>query len=157
MKLKLILAATAMLAAPALMTANAQVANVYVTGGYTQLGGDAPEVGGVTGRVGVGLGTYFAVEGEGTFGVKDDGPFELDNQIGAFGVAKLPIAPSFDIFGRVGFSQTEINGFDDDGLAYGVGAIYYFTEMDGIRGDITRHDYDSAEVDSFGVSYVRQF
>jgi len=157
MKLKLALAAATLFVAPALMTAHAQDANVYINGGYTQLGGDAPEVGGITGRVGVGFGTYFAVEGEGTVGVKDDGNSELDSQIGACGVARLPITPRFDIFGRVGVSRTEINGFDDDGLAYGVGANYMFTDKDGIRGDLTRHDYDTAEADAYSVSYVRKF
>ncbi len=40
MKLKLALAAATVLVAPALMTANAQQSNVYVSGGYTQFDGD---------------------------------------------------------------------------------------------------------------------
>jgi outer membrane immunogenic protein len=158
MKLKIALAAATVLVAPALMPAHAQQANVYLNGGYTHLDGDSPEVGGITGRVGVGFGSHFAVEGEGTIGVNDDGGAELDNQIGLFGVGKLPITERFDIFGRVGVSRTEFSpGGDADGLAYGVGANYFFTEKDGIRGDVTRHDYDDADVDSYSVSYVRKF
>ena len=103
MKLKLALAAASMLIAPAVMTAHAQTSNVYVSGGYTHFDGDGgAELGGVTGRVGVNFGPNFAVEGEGTFGVKDDGGTELDSELGIFAVGKLPINPSFDLFARVG-------------------------------------------------------
>ena len=49
-----------------------------------------------TGRVGVNFGPNFAVEGEGTFGVKDDGGTELDSELGLFAVGKLPVNPSFE-------------------------------------------------------------
>ena len=159
MKLKLALAAAAALAAPAFMTANAQAANVYVSGGYTHFDGDGGgELGGLTGRVGVGFGQHFAVEGEASFGVKDDGGLELDNELGLFAVGKLPVSSSFELLGRVGVSRIETSpGGDEDGVAYGVGGQFNLTANDGIRGDWTRHDYDAGDVDAYSISYVRKF
>ena len=159
MKLKLALAAAPMLVAPAFMSATAQDANVYINAGYTQFDGDGGgDLGGITGRVGVGFGRYFAVEGEASFGVADDGGLELDNEIGAFVVGKLPIASTFDIFGRVGVARIETSpGGSEDGLAYGAGGEFHLTDKDGIRADYTRHDYDAGEVDAFNISYVRRF
>lgn len=159
MKLALALAAAATaFAAPSMMTASAQQADVYLNGGYTHFDGDGVELGAVTGRVGVGFGRYFAVEGEASLGVKDDGAFELDNEIGLFGVGKLPINDRFDIYARAGVSRIETSpGGDEDGLAYGVGANMYFTDRDGVRLDLTRHDYDAGEADAYSVSYVRRF
>ncbi len=159
MKLKIALAAASMLVAPAFLTANAQTSGVYVSGGYTQFEGDGgASLGGITGRVGVNLTPNFAIEGEGTIGVADDSGTELDSEIGAFVVGKMPISPSFDIFGRVGVARIETSpGGDEDGLAYGVGGTYNVTSSDGIRLDWTRHDYDAGEVDAYSLSYVRSF
>ena len=159
MKLKLALAAASMLVAPAFMSAQAQTSGVYVSGGYTHFDGDGgAELGGITGRVGVNFGQNFAVEGEGTLGVKDDGGTELDSELGVFAVGKLPINPSFELLGRVGVSRIETSPYgDQDGLAYGAGAQWNLTPVDGIRGDWTRHDYDEGDVDAYALSYVRSF
>jgi outer membrane immunogenic protein len=160
MKLQIALAAASMLIAPAFMTANAQQsAGVYVSGGYTHFDGDGgAELGAVTGRVGVNLSPNFAIEGEGSLGVKDDSGTELDNEIGVFAVGKLPVSSSFDIFARVGVARIETSpGGDEDGLAYGAGGTLWLTPADGIRGDWTRHDYDAGDVDAFSISYVRNF
>ena len=160
MKLKLALAAAvAALAAPAVMTASAQEANVYINAGYTQFNGDGGgDLGGLTGRVGVGFGRHFAIEGEASFGIADDDGLELDNEIGAFVVGKLPVASTFDIFGRVGVARIETSpGGSEDGIAYGAGGEFHLTDKDGIRGDWTRHDYDAGDVDAFNISYVRRF
>jgi outer membrane immunogenic protein len=159
MKLKLALAAASMLIAPAFMTAQAQNADIYVSGGYTQFNGDGgADLGAITGRVGVGFGPNFAIEGEASIGVKEDSGTELDNEIGVFAVGKLPINPSFDLFARVGVARIETSpGGDEDGLAYGAGAQWNLTDKDGIRGDWTRHDYDAGDVDAYSISYVRSF
>jgi hypothetical protein len=159
MKLKLALAAASMLAAPAFMAAHAQTTGVYVSGGYTQFDGDGgADLGGITGRVGVNLSPNFAIEGEGSFGVKDDSGTELDSEFGAFVVGKLPINPQFDLFGRLGVARIETSpGGDEDGVAYGAGAQFNLTPVDGIRGEWTRHDYDAGDVDAWSLSYVRQF
>jgi hypothetical protein len=159
MKLKLALAAASMLIAPAFMTANAQQSNVYVSGGYTHFDGDGgAELGAITGRVGVDLTPNFAIEGEGSFGVKDDSGTELDSELGVFVVGKLPLSPSFELLGRVGAARIETSpGGSEDGVAYGAGAQWNLTSIDGIRGDWTRHDYDAGDVDAFSLSYVRRF
>jgi outer membrane immunogenic protein len=159
MKLKLaLLAAVASLAVPAVMTASAQV---YGSVGYANLNFDSPggdvNLGGIQGRLGYSFIPNIAVEGEGTLGVADDGGNELDSELGVFAVGKIPVSTQFDIFGRVGVSRTEVNGADDDGLAYGAGAQWNLTSQDGIRGDWTRHDYDAGEFDAWSVSYVRKF
>lgn len=157
MKLGIALVALAAIAAPTAMTASAQQANVYLNGGYTHLDTNGPDLGALTGRVGVGFGQNFAVEGEASLGVKDSRGVELDNQLGLFGVGKLPINDRFDIFARAGVSRTEVSpGGDQDGFAYGVGANMYFTDKDGVRLDVTRHDY-AGKLDSASVSYVRRF
>jgi hypothetical protein len=160
MKLKLALAAAvAALAAPAFMTASAQNANIYIGGGYTHFDGDGgAELGGLTGRIGVDFGQYFAVEGEASFGVKDDSGTELDSELGIFAVGKLPVSQYFDVFARVGVARIETSpGGDEDGVAYGVGGQFNFTDKDGIRGDWTRHDYDAGDVDAYAISYIRRF
>lgn len=159
MKLKLALAAASMLVAPAFMTANAQQSNVYVSGGYTHFDGDGgAELGAITGRVGININPNFAIEGEASFGVKDDSGTELDNELGVFAVGKLPISPSFDVFARVGLTRIETSpGGSEDGLAYGVGGTLNLSPVDGIRLDYTRHDYDVGEVDAISLSYVRGF
>jgi outer membrane immunogenic protein len=159
MKLKIALAAAAALAIPALAPANAQLANVYLNAGYTNFDGDGgAELGGLTGRVGVGFGQHFAVEGEASLGVKDDSGLELDSALGIFGLARLPVAPNFDLFGRVGVARIETSpGGDEDGLAYGLGGEFHLTDRDGIRGDFTRYDFDAGEVDTLAIAYVRRF
>ncbi|MBI1359221.1 MAG: outer membrane beta-barrel protein [Alphaproteobacteria bacterium] len=156
MKLKLALAAATMLCAPALMSAQAQEANVYLNGGYTQFDGKGADPGALTGRVGVGFGKYFAVEGEGSVGIHKDSGVKLDSEIGAYGVAKLPIGQRFDIFARAGAARTDFSpGGDDSGFAYGAGGDFFFTDHDGIRADWTRHDYN--DLDSYSLAYVRRF
>ncbi len=159
MKLKIALLAAAALAIPTLAPASAQAANVYLNLGYTSFDGDGgAELGGLTGRVGVGFGQHFAVEGEASLGVMDDSGLELDSELGIFGVAKLPVAPNFDVFARVGFARIETSpGGSEDGVAYGVGGEFHLTDRDGIRGDWTRHDYDAGDVDALSISYVRRF
>ena len=160
MKLKLALvAAASMLVAPAFMSAQAQTSGVYVSGGYTQFNGDGgADLGAITGRVGYNFTPYVAIEGEGSFGVKGDSGTDLDSELGAYVVAKLPLSPSFDVFARVGASRIETSPFgSDDGVAYGAGGTFNLTAQDGIRADWTRHDYDAGNADAYSLSYVRKF
>jgi outer membrane immunogenic protein len=160
MKTKLaLLAAVAAIAAPAVMTASAQAPGFYASGGYANYhfdGADA-DLGGLQGRLGYSFTPNIAIEGEGTIGVVDDGPNELNNELGLYAVGKIPVSSQLDLFARVGMSRTEVNDNDDDGLAYGAGAQWNLTSQDGIRGDWTRHDYDANEFDAYSVSYVRKF
>jgi hypothetical protein len=131
-----------------------------VTGGYTQFdtnNSTSPNLGGITARVGVGFGKNWGIEAEGSFGVRKDHGVRLQSEIGIFALAKLPISDSFDIFARVGDARIKSspNTANSDGAAYGVGAEYHFTPLDGIRGDFTRYDGDN--VNALSISYTRRF
>jgi len=146
--------AAALLAMPA-----AAHAQAYAGLGYTALDTDAGDIGAVTGRLGYRINPNFAVEGEASFGVDDDG-VELDNNIGAYAVAILPVSNSFDLHGRVGYQRSEFDsvfgGGDDDGLGYGVGATFRATPNFGIRADYTRWDGDF-ESDAISLGGVVNF
>jgi hypothetical protein len=159
MKASLILAGVAAsLAAPG-MTASAQKPNAYINIGYTAMTRSAGvDLGAVTARLGVGLTENLAVEAEASYGVNDDNGVQLDNAFGLFGVASLPLGETFSIYGRAGFSRTATSpGREDDGIAYGVGAEFYLTPADGLRADVTRHDYDSGESEAYSLAYIRRF
>ena len=159
-------AVAAVMAAPA--PAQAQT-GAYVNGGYTHFDADDIALGGITGRAGYRLHPNFALEGEATFGVKDDdiGPVsvELDHAIGVFGVGILPVSPNFEVFGRVGYGQIEASASvpglavsaDEDGFAFGGGAQYMFTDKFGVRGDYTRLEGEDDGVDTFSASAVVKF
>lgn len=167
-------AALTLLAAPAM----AQEPAARVTGsvGYTQLDGDDGELGAITGRATYNFTRYWGVEGEASFGVKDeditvgavDGSLEHEYDAAVYGVATLPVSENLELFGRVGYGTTSIKadvaGFtaseDGESVNYGVGANYFFDGRNGIRADITRRDFaDDAggEVDTYGIGYVRRF
>ncbi|HRE45121.1 MAG TPA: porin family protein [Terricaulis sp.] len=136
-------------------------AQVYVGAGYTQLDTDgAGDLGAVTGRVGYQFTPNFAVEGEAGFGVKDDGPFELNHTVGAYAVGILPVAERFSLHGRLGYQTTEIDtplgDIDSDGVAYGVGGTFNVTERFGVRADVTRQEGD-LDADSVSLGGVLRF
>lgn len=167
-------AALTLIAVPAM----AQEPAARVTGsvGYTQLDGDDGDLGAITGRATYNFTRYLGVEGEASFGVKDEditvgavnGSLEHEYDAAAYGVATLPISENFELFGRLGYGTTSIKadvaGFtaseDGESVNYGVGANYFFDGRNGIRADITRRDFtDDAggEVDTYGIGYVRRF
>ncbi|HYE47787.1 MAG TPA: porin family protein [Caulobacter sp.] len=163
--------ATLAMAAPAM----AQDAGTTVYGniGYGHVSAEDVDVGAIQGRVGARFGQYFGVEGEASAGINGDDfnvgatnvEVDLNYQIGAYAVGYLPVAPNADLFARVGYSKSEFDvssplggaSGDVDGVAYGIGGQYFFTDKDGIRLDVTRHDSDDGEADVFGISYVRKF
>lgn len=165
------LAALAALAAVAGLagTAQAQQTGVYANAGYTHFDGDDVTLGGVTGRVGYRFHPNFAVEGEATTGVKDDevGPatVELDHAIGVFGVGIVPVSPNLDVFGRIGYGEIKasasVPGFaasaDAEGVAYGGGAQYMFTDKFGVRGEYTRLEGEDDGVNTVSASAVVKF
>ena len=153
MALALAVSAAALLA-PAL--AHAQE-GAYVGLGYTQFDSDDVSVGGVTGRVGYRFHPNFAAEADASFGVDDDGGVELDNSVAVYGVGILPVSPQFELFGRVGYHNSESNVGEEDGVAFGAGAQFNVNERFGIRGEYTRLEGDDEGVDTFGASAVFKF
>ncbi|MBL8557539.1 MAG: porin family protein [Hyphomonadaceae bacterium] len=167
--MKAIAALTALAAAIGFAAPAQAQTGAYVNGGYTHYDADDVTLGGVTGRLGYRFHPNVAVEGEASFGVKDDnvGPVnvELDHAIGVFGVGILPVTPNFEVFGRVGYGQVKasasVPGFavsaDEDGFAFGGGAQYMFTDKFGVRGDYTRLEGDDDGVNTFSASAVIKF
>ena len=157
---KLLIAAAALSAAAVALPAAAQ-AQVYVGAGYTHYDTDgAGDLGAITGRVGYQFTPHFAIEGEAGFGVKDDGPFELNHSVGAYAVGTLPLSQRFDLHGRVGYQTTEIGtplgDGDSDGVAYGVGGTFNVNERFGVRADVTRLEGD-LDTDTVSVGGVMRF
>ena len=168
-------AALTLLAAPAMAQS---ISSPQVSGsvGYTVLDGDDGDLGAITGRATAKFNRDFGVEGEASFGVKDEdvtvgavtGSLEHVYDAAAYGVATLPINENFELFGRLGYGTTSIKadvaGFtaseDGESVNYGVGANYFFDGRNGIRADITRRDFtdsNGGEVDTYGIGYVRRF
>ena len=136
---------------------------------------------GIQGRLGWQSKSFFGAEIEGSFGVNGDsdtidlgtGPFDIetdiDTQIAAFAVARLPVSNRFSVLSRVGYHNTEIDAeLDDgvtvledststDGIAYGIGAEYAFDPKTSIRADYTRYDFDGPDADALSLAIARKF
>ncbi len=167
-------AALALLAAPA-MAQSVSSPSYYGTLGYSQLQGDNVDLGAVTGRFGAKLTPYLGAEAEASFGVDSDTySFGATNvkvketfDAAVYGVATLPINPSFDLFARAGYGTTELKASSggvsatdsNESWNYGVGGNYYIDAQNGVRADWTRRDFtnDGGEADVYSVSYVRRF
>lgn len=167
-------AAVTVIAAPAIAQ-NVQSPTYYGTLGYSQLDGSQGDLGAVTGRIGARLTPNLGVEGEASFGVRDDdftvagvnGKLKHEYDAAVYGVATLPVTPNFELFGRVGYGTTQVKAEipgvsateDGESWNYGAGANYFFDGQNGIRGDWTRRDFrnDGGEADIYSVNYVRRF
>jgi opacity protein-like surface antigen len=171
MKTLLLSTAAAVLAAAG---AHAQDAGQFhVGGGYTWLDADEVELDTLNLRGGYDFTPYLGVEGEVLVGLGDEsvtvgsvtGDVSLDYGLGAFAKAQFPVNEQFSVFGRLGYAYWEaeasVGGFtlsdEEDGVAYGVGGEWAFAGPNAVRVDYTRYDFDNAETDAFGVSYVRRF
>ena len=121
------------------------------------------------GRLGYRFSPHLAVEGEASFGVKDDHvgavKVELDHEVGVFGVASLLVTPQFDIFARLGYGQVRASASvpgvqvaaDEEGVAFGAGAQFMLTPKFGVRGDDTRLEGRDDGVDAVSASAVVEF
>ncbi len=148
-------AAAAMLAAP-----TAAHAQAYANLGYTQFEFDDAEVGGVTARLGYNFTPVIGAEVEGTFGVDDDEGVELDNAMGAYVVGRIPLGNTFNVHGRVGYANLQVDtpfgDVEDDGVSWGAGLGWQATPGIGIRADYTRFEGDE-DGDSIGLAAVMSF
>ena len=144
--------------------------------GYTHLDSGDESLGAITGRVGAKLSPYIGVEGEASFGVKDedvtiggvDGTVEHEYDAALYAVGTVPVSERFELFGRVGYGTTKIKADvagvsaseDGESLNYGAGANYFFDGRNGVRADWTRRDFtddQGGEIDTYGLSFVRRF
>lgn len=164
MKSLMMAAATAAFTVVA-VPAVSQAQDVYGTVGYANADTDAGKLGALQARLGYRFTPNVGVEGEASFGVKDDSTggvnVKLKDEFGAYVVGFVPVTPQAELFARVGYStttfDTSLGDQDRDGVAYGVGGQYHFTDKDGVRLDWTRHDYDAGNADVYALSYTRKF
>lgn len=174
-KLFVSVAVVSMMAAVPAVAQDWSSPSVYGTVGYTGLDLEDADVGAITGRLGAKFTPYFGVEGEASFGVKDDEfnaggvpvTVEHDFDAAVYAVGTVPVSPNLEFFGRVGYGTTELTveaaGLSDSERAeswnYGVGANYFFDAQNGVRADWTRRDFedDAGEVDAYSLNYVRRF
>lgn len=144
--------------------------------GYTGIDADGANLGAITARGGAKLTRYLGAEAELSVGVKDDdvaignvaGKVEHRYDVAAYGVATLPVTDNFELFGRLGYGTTELKASvpgasasnSTESVNYGAGANYFFDGQNGVRADWTRRDFrgeQGAEVDTWGLGYVRRF
>ena len=164
MKSLMITVATAALAMAA-VPAVSQAQEAYGTVGYANVDADGPTLGALQGRLGYKFNPYVGIEGEAAFGISDDTvagiDVELKHEVGAFVVGFLPVSPKAELFARAGYTsssfKTSVGDVDGDGVAWGLGGQYHFTDKDGVRLDWTRHDYDAGNADVWAVAYTRKF
>ncbi len=148
---------------------------LYVTGGVASFDLDHASPAAATFRGGWNWAEHFGAEIEGSFGLDSDtidpSEIELDieSQIGAYLVGRVPVGDNASFFSRVGYARTEIDInfgassqiIQSDGISVGFGGEYMFTDQFGIRGDYTVMDAeDGAFTDAisvFGVSGVFKF
>ena len=164
-------AATLAIAAPAL----AQDYYGGVSYSSTSVDDVDADIGSVTGRFGAKFNPYFGVEGEASFGVKDETvsvagvnvDVEPQYDAAVYGVVSAPISPNLEVFARGGYGTTEVDvsaaGLSEtangESWNYGVGANYFFDGVNGVRADWTRKDFedDGGEADVWSLGYVRRF
>ena len=152
--------AAALMAAPA--SAQDAPANIYGNLGYTQFNTDRGDLGAVTGRLGYQFTPYLSAEGEYSAGVSNSNEGKLSNAWGVYGRVGVPVSPNFDVFGRAGYQETNIdgrNGFSDrngQGLGYGAGVQWHPAATGfGIRGEYTR--LTDVDADTWSLSGTMSF
>ena len=158
-------AATAVAAALVAAPAMAQDISWYGSAGYQVLDDDTFNFGAIDLRVGarsqhVGLelDAAFGVAGDEVLGVDVD----LNHTVGLYLVGFLPVSDQFELIGRVGVANTELEvlgvSADDDSINYGIGAQWSWNENNAIRGDYTFMDFDNGgDANQWTLSYVRKF
>ena len=154
-------ATAAMMATPA-SAQDATSNNIYANLGYTQFNTDRGDLGAVTGRLGYQFTPYLSAEGEYSTGVNDSNQGKLSNSWGVYGRVGVPVSPNFDVFGRAGYQETNIdgrNGFSDrdgQGLGYGAGVQWHPAATGwGIRGEYTR--LTDVDADTWSLSGTMSF
>jgi len=161
-----LLAAAAVAATAAMMVAPASAqsvtnGNAYGNLGYTQFNTDSGDFGAVTGRLGYHFTPYLSAEAEYSKGVNNSFRGELNNSWGVYGRVGVPVAQSFEVFGRAGYQETSIdgrNGFadrDGQGLGYGAGVQWNATPGFGVRGEYTR--LTDVDADAWSLSGAMNF
>lgn len=179
--MKTFLKATALTAAvafaPAAMADDMGLYGDIGVGSFTADEGDFDvNVTTLQGHIGYNFNDYFGVEGELAFGIDEDEvnssdvgllpnikvDVALNHQIGVFGVLSTANTNGFEVFGRLGYVTAEIEAnaqgvsaeADGDGVAFGIGAKYYFDGVNGVRADLSTIE---GEATNISIGYARKF
>lgn len=144
-----------------------------VSGGYARYvdGSDEWDGHSVTGRATARFNRYFGVEADLAVGIGSSEILGVDvsmnHNIAGYAVAYLPLSDNADLFARVGYGTTEFDlefggttvTDNFDGATMGIGGQYFFDANNGVRMDVTRHEYDELDggLDSVAFTYVRRF
>tara|TARA_R110000868_G_scaffold53744_7_gene168667 strand:- start:8831 stop:9352 length:522 start_codon:yes stop_codon:yes gene_type:complete len=154
-------------------TAQAQDADVSLGVGYDRISVGDFNLDSLVLRGDYDFSDHLAIEAQANFGVGDDTvidsgiPFDmsLNYAVSLFGVLRLVNNERGSIFVRAGYTTAEYENSalgtsitdNPDAWAYGVGGEYRFDGRNGVRFDYTMVDYDGADADVFGITYVRHF
>lgn len=177
MRILLLAAACAGLAATPVMAQSGEPSRFYGAIGYGQLSGSAYDFDVATARLGARLNRYFGVEGEASLGLSEEsfdvsiggasGTIEHRYDAAAYAVGFLPLNDRLELFARVGYGTSEVKASDPsvvirgdgESLNYGVGASYFLQGNNGVRADWTRRDLsdDGGDVDVWTLSFIRRF
>lgn len=157
--------------------ASAQDAGWSIDGGLGYLDYEGADIITAQGHLGYDFNDYFGVEGELATGLTEEDAGGIDTSLSynaaAFATVSTARTNGWELFGRLGYGQAEVEGsaggvsasVDVDGLAYGVGAKYFFNDQQGVRVDLTQYDYEGeafgsdfdAEATSAQVGYLYKF
>lgn len=184
-------AAVLAVAVPAVASAQAAPATpFYGNLGYADTHGSGVDLGTIQGRLGYRFNNWLGVEGELAGGVKSDdvheniggvdvsGKAKIEHQEAIYGVGFLPVAPNWEVLGRIGYGHTKAKVSDvtvsgpggavagpsasdsGDSWNFGVGAQYHWDGLNGIRADYTREEFtgsNSDHGDVWSIAYSRKF
>jgi hypothetical protein len=139
----------------------------YGTAKFDQdFAGDTARPGVIQGKAGWRFHRNFSVEAEGAVGVDKDttyaGQVKVDREYGGFFVGFLPLVPTFEIFGRAGYIDAELESTSltaasqsSSGAAFGAGAVWYVGPLD-VRAEYTRYEVDNT-ADAYVISLGSRF
>lgn len=143
-----------------LLATGAQAQSLYGEVGYTGLDYKQPGLkaspGMVRGLMGYELTPQLAIEGMVGLSAKSDTTkgtqVKLDNTVGVFGKAQVPLTDALKVYGRVGVARNSVklNGNSDSntGLAYGAGLSYDLSKATYLNVDYMRYqDKNSKTLD----------
>lgn len=162
------------LATPALAI---EQGDTYVGGGYSMVTVDIDtfddaDPTAAIGRLGYGITDNIAIEGRLGFGLSDDGlrdtglDIEIDQLAGVYGVAHLPLAEAFSLYGLAGFTYGELSlvlpgtsvtvNDDDTDFSYGVGGQLDVSEDVAAFVEWTRY-FDESDYEVSGLTVGANF
>ncbi len=169
-------AVAAILAGAVIVPAAAAESQLYVNGGLSVFDTEGANINALNLRGGIEFNALVGAEFEAAFGLgaEDINGFagaqvEVENQFSGFFVGRYPVLPNAEVLGRIGYTtgelQTSNSGVSSDaeidGIAFGFGGEYMFTEAFGVRTDYTRIEVDDDQIDGgvnvFSIGGVFKF